>query len=455
MHRTQSVLRVSKALLLVLVSLVFAACGTPQASSTTTQTTAVTGSGDTTTNVETPTEAAPVASGEKTTIRFSTWFGPGDIEAWKQVIKGFEAKNPDITVKFEPLEFGQYFTKLQTQLASKTAPDVIGMHVGLIFDYTAREQLEALDTYIKEANQSFDQIPTALTAEGQWPTDNPQQYALPWRFVGGTLFINKTAFDEAGIPYPEQGWTIEEFVETARKLTTDTRFGFLAPSATMQANLMGSFGTAPVSDDRKHSNFGDPNMLAYKTWVHDLIWKEKVSPNPKDVDSKVDPFASGKVAMSFQGTWNFPVYRDIKDFDWDIAPTPTKDGKSKTYAGPDMISITKDSPNKAAAWKFVEYAVFSDEGQDVLSTTGIPIRSTDLQDETKIAEIAKQKPAHYKVFVDGAMNNGVGYGFTPDFAEMNRIEGDLNFKLFTVPDADIKAELTAFNDELEKMLQQK
>ena len=68
---------------------------------------------------------APKAGAQ--TIRFSIWFGEGDIEVWKEVIAGFQKANPDITVKFEPLEYGSFWTKLNTQLAGGSAPDVIGM----------------------------------------------------------------------------------------------------------------------------------------------------------------------------------------------------------------------------------------------------------------------------------------------------------------------------------------
>lgn len=34
-----------------------------------------------------------------------------------------------------------------------------------------------------------------------------------------TIFYNKAIFDEAGVEYPEESWTHEEFIEAARKLT--------------------------------------------------------------------------------------------------------------------------------------------------------------------------------------------------------------------------------------------
>ncbi|UVI33237.1 ABC transporter substrate-binding protein [Paenibacillus spongiae] len=395
----------------------------------------------------------PAASGEKTTIRFSTWYGPGDIDIWKEVIKRFEAENPNITVKFEPLDFGAYWQKLPTQLASKSAPDVIGMHVGIVYGYVEKDQLAPLDDYIKVGGNQ-DKLPESITAEGQWPKDSPQQYALPWRFTGGALFVNLTAFKDAGVEYPENGWTIEQFTEAAKKLTNTNRFGLLAPGGSMQAGLMGAFGTEPTTADKLHSNYNTPEMLAFKTWVHDLIWKEKVAPNPKDVDSKVDPFVAGKVVMSIGGAWNFPVYREIQNFEWDVAPMPTKDGKSKTYAGPDMMSVTKDSKNKEAAWKFVEFAVYNQKAQELLRTTGLPMLKEDFANSALIDEFAAQKPAHFKVFLDGAVNNGIGYAFTKKYFETGKLFGDSDVKIMQSPNSDIKKELESLhvlvNKEFEK-----
>src|SRR5919199_277274 len=33
------------------------------------------------------------------------------------------------------------------------------------------------------------------------------------------IFYNKDLFDRVGVPYPKEGWTVDDLVETARKLT--------------------------------------------------------------------------------------------------------------------------------------------------------------------------------------------------------------------------------------------
>jgi len=398
----------------------------------------------------TPAANSTKSSGETATIRFSTWYGPGDIEIWKQVISRFEADHPNIKVKFEPLDWDSYWQKLPTQLASGSAPDVIGMHVGIVYGYVEKDQLAPLNDLIDASSYDFNEMPESLAQEGQWPKDNPKQYALPWHFTGGALFVNLTAFKEANVAYPENGWTLEEFTEAARKLTNAKQFGFLAPSFSMNAGLMGAFGTEPTTEDKLHSNYDAPEVLAYKTWVHDLIHKEKVAPNPKDVDSKVDPFVSGKVAMAFAGAWNFPVYRGIENFEWDIAPAPTKDGKSKTYAGPDMLSLPKDGKNKEAAWKFLQYAVFDPKAQELLRTTGMPMLKSDASNADLIKEIASQKPAHIQTFLDGAVNNGIGYAFTKKFFEIAKLEADADVKMLQNPNSDIQKELKTLHEQVNK-----
>ncbi|RAV16404.1 ABC transporter substrate-binding protein [Paenibacillus contaminans] len=391
----------------------------------------------------------PATNGEKTKIRFSTWYGPGDIEIWKNVIDRFQTDNPNITVEFEPLEWGAYWQKLQTQLASKSAADVIGMHVGIVYGYVEKNQLAPLDDYLKTYDRK-DQLSQSLLAEGQWPKDNPKQFALPWHVTGAALFVNMTAFKEAGIAYPENGWTVDEFKAAAKKLTTDKRFGFSVPSFSMAAGLAGAFGTEPTTADKLHSNYNSPEMLTFKTWLHDLIWKDKAAPNPKDLDKNIDPFVAGKVAMSMGGAWNFPVYRDIKDFEWDIAPMPSKDGKTKTYAGPDMLSITQDSKNKEAAWKFMQFVTYNQKAQELLRATGVPMLKEDLQNAALVNEIAAQKPAHFKVFLEGVTNNGVGYAFTKKFFEISQLELDADVKIMENASADIKKELETLHEQVNK-----
>jgi len=391
---------------------------------------------------------AETTKNKTTNIRFTIWYGNGDIEIWEQVIKEFQQENPDIRVDFEPINWGEYWTRLQTQLGAGAAPDVVGMAPGIVFDYIDRGQLAELDSFFDKSSHKLDEIPDSLTVEGASPADTSVHYALPWRFAAGALFANRDAFENAGIPFPTDGWTVQEFEEAAIKLSGNGKFGFRMPSFTMNAALLAAFGGSPVTEDRSGSAFNSPEMLKYYEWLQDLLFKKKAILNPRDEQGGVDPFVSQQVAMAYGGSWEIPVYREIKDFKWDVLPDPTLDGKSATYAGPDMISITKDSDKKEAAWKFVEFSLFNDKAQQLLGSTGMPIRKDDLLNEEKIAEIAAQGPANYKKLIDGAIKQGIGYAFIPQFPKLQTLVNDATYLMVEREDADIQAILNDLHQQV-------
>ena len=48
---------------------------------------------------------------------------------------------------------------------------------------------------------------------------NGEVYAIPKDFDTIAVWYNKKIFDDAGVEYPKDGWTWDEMIETARKLT--------------------------------------------------------------------------------------------------------------------------------------------------------------------------------------------------------------------------------------------
>jgi multiple sugar transport system substrate-binding protein len=384
-----------------------------------------------------------------TSIRFSIWYGQGDIDVWKKVISNFQRANRDISVKFEPVDYGQFWTKLNTQFAGGTAPDVMGMQFNQQV-YGPEGQLEPLDTYMKRGQ--IGQIPKPLVQDGQWPAKNPKQYALPWRFVGASLFANMDALKKAGVAYPKGGWSLDEFVHAAKKLTRGQQYGLAAPDFSMGTNLASTFGAQPVSNDGKKAMYNTPEMLAYKTFVHDLIFKHKVAPRFRDMPQHKDPFASGMVAMIFQGTWQIPVDRQVKGFNWDILPNPNGKKAAKNYAGPDQISIWAHSQQKEAAWRFVQYVVFDLEAQKLIATTGAPVLLKYLEDQKRIEAETAQKPAHYRYFIEEAVTHGEGWGFVPAFAQIGTLEIGADDQIMNDPHADIKAVLDKLNQQVQTLL---
>lgn len=393
--------------------------------------------------------SAGAAGGKATgTIRFSMWPGGATIPAWKKVIAGFERSHPGTKVTLEATDYATYWTKLNTQMASGSAPDVIGMQFqGPLLGIEG--QLAPLDSTIAGV---ISKIPANLAAIGQTKKDGKTAtYALPWHFVGSSLYANMSELQKAGIAYPDSGWTTDDFVAAAKELTGGGSFGCQVPQGTMQTAIASTFGAAPVSADGKTATYNTPEMLANKTWLRDLVYVHKVAPQPSKLSAQKDPFATGQVRMSFQGSWQTPVYREIKNFKWDILPNPNGQQPAKNYAGPDMVSVYAKSKNLALAQAFIKYAVFNRDAQEAIAPTGSPVLIDFLSDPARIAAEAKQKPAHYKYFVDAA-SHGEGWGFVAKFTDVGKMESDAEYKIYASPTSDIKGILADLNDRVQAAL---
>lgn len=387
--------------------------------------------------------------GGSASIRFSIWFGEGDIDVWKAVIAGFQKANPDITVKFEPQEYANFWTKLNTQLAGGSAPDVIGMQFQQA-TLGPSGQLAPLD---KAMAADIAKIPETLVKIGQATKDGATtQYALPWRFVGSSLYGNTSAMEKAGISIPAAGWTLDDFVSAAKELTSGSSFGTMIPGGGAQVPIASTFGAAPVSEDGKTATFNTAEMLAAKTFFRDLVHVHKVAPQPTKVSAQKDPFATDLVRMTFQGSWMTPVYRNIKNFEWDILPNPAGQQPAKNYAGPDMISVYAKSKNTEAAEKFIRYAVFDRAAQELIGKTGAPVLGDYLNDSARIESEAKLKPKNYGYFVKEATERGQGWGFVPKFADIGKLEGDADYEIQAKPDSDIAATLESLNNKVQAAL---
>ncbi len=304
------------------------------------------------------------------TIKFASWAQRGDTPDvdW---IAGFEKKYPNYKIDYMAVTEGNYSEKLNAMIAAKAAPDVILAWECDIGRFAKNKAIIPLDEYIKktEAFKEDDLVP-ALTGFNEMLGAS---YGLPWCMAVEIMYYNKDMFDKAGVKYPTNDWTWQEFEDAAKKLTIvkdgkTVQWG--VDSISFQGLWYSTFGSAgdKIVDDKGVLQLGDGAKKALQ-WQADLTNKLKVSapPAPSGTNA-VDLFSSGKAAMTRMGNWMIQTYRPIKDFKWDIAPLP-KDTKQYTTLHTGLFTINAESKVKDAAWAFIEYSM-GDEGQERICKMG-------------------------------------------------------------------------------------
>ena len=117
-------------------------------------------------------------------------------------------------------------TSSRPAIAGGDAPDVFAMDGPLFPDYQSRDVLLDLKPFIDRDGYDLGQLADQAVADFTTPDG---QFGLPRDLNVIALFYNKTMFDAAGIPYPDETWDWAKLVEVAKKLTIKDADGKAEP----------------------------------------------------------------------------------------------------------------------------------------------------------------------------------------------------------------------------------
>ena len=335
----------------------------------------------------------------RTTIRISSWGDVQENTILEGLITGFEKLHPDLHVQLDRVPFDSYVDKLLTMYAGGLAPDVIFVSAEHLADFYPRGLLEPLTPYLKaDPSVKLGDFYGTLT---RWYTINGDLYVLP-RDIAPVcvLYYNQKAFNEAGLKYPKDDWTVEEFLRDAQKLTQRdaqgnvTQWGFVEDWP-MPENWIYAFGGGFVDDPHHPTAYTitRPGSIKGIQFRADLMNRYKVMPTPAGLNQQggvgaSDMFVNGQAAMFLSGIWKTPLFRGIQKFPWDVVMSPRVKGiKRAVVGGSSGYGIVHTSKNKQAAWQLVAYLA-SSAGQSQFAATGL-------------VQPALKKVAESSAFLDG------------------------------------------------------
>ena len=342
---------------------------------------------------------AGCAKSSGTKIKISSWGTPEENQILVDLLNDFQKTHPDIQVELDRIPFDEYVTKLLTQVAGGLAPDVIFTEVNNFTDFYMRGALEPLNPYIQadhlDMSQYYPQVVDRFTVDGQ-------TYVIPRDTAPiACIYYNKSAFDEAGIPYPKDDWTWADFVADGKKVMKKdasgkvTRWGFVDEWPLFDAWVYDAGGS--FADNVKHPTkwtfATDPNTLKGIQFRADLMNKYKIMLPPAGLTAMggvgtSDMFMNGSAAMYLSGIWKTPAFRDIKNFKWDVAMFPEGPGGYRGFStGGSGYGILKSSTHKKEAWELVKF-ISGEEGAKRLAATGL-------------AQPALMSVANSPLFLDG------------------------------------------------------
>ncbi len=344
------------------------------------------GDGTNTGEPTTGTEATGDAEGnENITLKWAVW----DIASttyYQPLIDAYEAAHENVTIEMVDLGSTDYSTVLATELTGNdsaidvaTIKDIPG-YATLV----GKNALEPLDTYIDTA--AID-----LAAYGGITDQiliNDSLFALPFRSDFWVLYYNKDVFDAAGVGYPSNDMTFEQYDELARSVTNTTLgsqvYGAHYHTWRSAVQLFGILDGKNTIVDGKY-DFLKPYYELVLSEQEDQVTQDYATLKTSSLHYS-GAFAQGNVAMMNMGSWFVPTliekiksgeYTDITN--WGIAKYPHAEGvePGSTLATITALSVTAASKQKDAAFDFVAF-VSGTEGAEIIANTGTtPAIKTD------------------------------------------------------------------------------
>ena len=243
-------------------------------------------------------------------LRVSNW-GGAQVESdfmrlERQFTREFEAQHPGVSVRVEQIPgYGQYAPKLLMMHVTGSVPDVIHLDASSAAVFIDNGVVGDLTPYI-EKDQAAGKFSLDDYFENVVNIDRrgDELYAIPLDFTPMVVYYNKRLFDAANVPYPQPGWTWDDFLDKAQKLTifpegarSPTQYGFFFENWmpfwvlwfwTNGADVLSPDGT------RAGGYLDSPKSIEAMQFLVDLMTKHRVTPQLKESSAAGGGHVSGR-----------------------------------------------------------------------------------------------------------------------------------------------------------------
>lgn len=300
-------------------------------------------------------DASTTTTGDSKKVTINFW-EQDDANAQKTLdglIKDFQDKNPNITVKRTHYETEDLRKNYTSASLGTTGPDVVLGPNDNIGVFVTGSLIQPVDEVIgADAIKNYDS--KALEAAKY----QGKQYMLPDRNGNELLLM----YNKKLVPTAPK--TFEELIETSKKLQADKKvqyglvFNEVEPFFSIP--FLAAFGGSSFDDVNSKTPKPTLNTQAVKDWMTFLLKLKTDGIIPKEADGTVADslFKDGKVAFVINGPWGFADYQKA-GIDFGIMPIPTVNGKSpaplSAVKGYTVSASVKDKDKKDAVKKFLEF----------------------------------------------------------------------------------------------------
>ncbi len=253
---------------------------------------------------------APAFAQDVPTITISTWAGVDEAAELQLIIDEINANTTEYQIVHQPIP-ADYYTVVQTQLAAPgTGADMYWMdqnHMALKAEGVFLDVAPYLEgAEAGSAGDLSDYYPGILAVnefEGG-------VYGLPWISQPVITYYNRDLFDAAGIEYPSNDWTWDDFMEIGTALTQDTdgdgvtdQWGFMNNSWPPPYIFTWQAGGELINEDYTEAPIDSPEFIEGFEFYLNTAYNPTFSPSRETIAEQgaAEMFKAGRIAMFMGG----------------------------------------------------------------------------------------------------------------------------------------------------------
>lgn len=293
-------------------------------------------------------DLSSLAPKDPVTITFWTF---GDQSYFDSVIEEFSKEYPYITIEFLS-GFSPYRTRFENVDIFLASQNQLPFLLEQDFPMSLNALISEDDDF--DFNDFYRSGVDALSIEGQ-------RWGVPVAADLMMMLYNKRLFDESNVPYPEIGWTWNDFLERATALSDPDRgqFGFayqesggFGLSETMV--MMYQWGGGLFDDLQAPSRMtiNNPYNVSAMQFYADLIQKHHVAPR---MGERPAPYPGEGIETEKYAMWTGSI-SDAYAYDFEVGVVPLPMAENAYTMGTIIgLFISNEASSPEACWEWAKF----------------------------------------------------------------------------------------------------
>ena len=290
------------------------------------------------------------SDGKKEVVIWDYFETDAQKQMMQDLVDGFNESQDEYVASHVYVSFADYEKQLTLGVASGELPDLV------IMDGCGMASFISMGLFgdVSDADIAWDEY---LEGPMESTMMDGKHYGIPFATNDTALFYNKDLFDAAGLEYPDENTTWDEFREMANALTKDGVVGFgNAATNTDEGTFQCLQWLYTAGGSYTDIEAGVDAYTLMQEMIEEGSWsKECVNWTQSDVNNN---FMAGNIAMQQNGPWQIPgIEENAPELNYGVTVLPKRDADSgqatSILGGENMGVVKKDDMSGAIA--FMKY----------------------------------------------------------------------------------------------------